>query len=481
MMLLKKSNLRKKATLLKFYFLSLISCMPFAFIFPLLSWPSDPALAQSATDFEFVQKYLLEAVSNLSAQDATYARREELAASLNTAQKGNLPTVGLNADAALSKSFQYNDTARLNATDKAVTSYTAGITAKQNLYSGGATGLRIDAAQFRLNSQNLSVAGRTDVVRLALVKDFVTIVGLQHALLLKKTVLEQADALHNIAQRKQKSGVLGVKEAVEASREAMRASNDFRDTQMALSNQVSNFNSKYLLSQNKLQEKDLSSLEKGMMPLFSKGEAWLELATFSKEVASKTAGLKQSLLEEQALDADLSVARTQQYNPSLDLSLGIQGSVNDLSNVPTLVRGQAANRQWQPQARLSFTMSLYNPATAAQSEEVAMRKKSILAERQGTLLGIENKLKSAQLEKAAQQSKLQGLRRVSLMSMDIRQKDGRLFDAGETTIEQVIRDQQELNSENAAIMDLENQLRSLFVDTAHAGTFGYLPDTGAIK
>ena len=433
----------------------------------------------SPDDFDFLQKYLTEAVANLSSQDSTYTRRDELAAALNTARQGNFPTVGMNIEGDLSKSFQFHNAKRLNANAQALTNFSAGMTAKQNLYAGGTTGLRIDAAQFRLDAQTLSVASRTDAVRFALLKDLVSVVSLQRIFALKKSALEQANSLSEIARRKQKSGVLGVKDTVAASREALRAANDFTDAQLTLDTQIANFNTRYLLVGNVLKDTDFAALESALRTVVKKGEALLLLPDVAKMVAEKTVSLKASRIEEQAHEADLAITRMQEYNPSLDFILGVQGNVLDLSNTPAPLRPVATNQQLQPSARLSFSMSLFNPTGHAQIEEVLTRRKSILAERQSTLNTLNNKFVLAALNRTAQQSKLQGLRKITQMSLDIRQKDGRLFDAGELDIEKVIRDQQELNAENATIVDLENQINALFADLAHTGTFGFVPDNGA--
>lgn len=472
--------------------------MPYVPAFLAMVLPSVALAVPTSGDFTFLDPFLKESTRTLAERETRVARRAETEASLATAQARFLPTATLGADTDVSKSFQYNEQGRrLNPDADPTQTWSARAALGQNLFAGGADRLRVAAARTRLDIADLDVAQWSQGIRSSLLADVTALANAQRLLSIKEAAINQAKELERIAARKRQGGFLGLKSLTETQRETVRATRDFQSALETLEKNLRDVNTKYALSESLLTRQILQSFEPMLASLSNNGAALLArpgaehearrndpsggFRGIAADIGERSSPLKINALEEKANDQQTRLQGILTYAPALDLSLGVQGARSDLRNLSGPVRDAAARTSAAPYAQLGFSVSIFNPVGSAQTEEIAARKRSLIAQRNQIFADIERLLSEARTERALQESNLAGLKEIVRLSQEIVSQNTRLFNAGEIDTTDVINAQRELFAQQEAFLDIENRLRSLFVELAHTYAFGYLPRSEGVR
>ena len=479
---------------------------------------ANSAFAQQLNSLSFLDEMVQEAERKVS--QVTLAQQDQRIreAQLNTAQAGYLPTFSADASTGPSKSYKRNESGLINSEENATWNSKAGVAMKQNIYQNGATELSVKQGQFQVESAILVAQQAKLKLRVGMVVDLLRISFLRSRLRESQKLLLQAQDLEKIASRKQKSGLLGVRDLLETRRELFRTRSEVSDASGEVMKAAAAFNRNYKLDTFAIRldargtesramqpqknfekiEKDLqevSSLERkkiagvlGSTEASEKDFQFIELAKMPKPqwkyeilqplFQSNVTG-KIRRREVQTAQFDLEFASQKEYRPSLDFLAGADYSLYDNRNASATVAKALPDSDITMYGRLSFSMQLYGPQSSAQAkEQLEKLQRSTLL-----LSDFERSFEDAvqqELEKymaLLQKAYLQ--RELSRMSEDLRDKNVRLFEAGEFDVLNVISSQQDLSKQAQQYLEIDNQLNVSALNLLVGKELGYYPPVEA--
>ncbi|MCA2960309.1 MAG: TolC family protein [Silvanigrellales bacterium] len=420
-----------------------------------------PHKATASPLLGFLDPLLNEVVTadtTLAVADAL-VREQEAAQAQVSAER--LPTVSLRAQTGPSKSWSWNQDGRVDPSAPHTWGAQAGISARQNLWQGGVTALREEAAVLRTSSASLYTTKRRESLRVSLANDLLGLVTLARSLAQREVLVAQAKSLEKIASRKSASGFLGKKELQETQRETLRAELDLLNGQLEFDVRLARFNRTYGLKANALTKERLESYVPSLESAARAGESKIGSPRFLEEAAAQSLELRQAAASVKASELDATVALRQEWAPSLDLNASLDASRVDNASVPAAVRSQAADAQVSASASLSYSMSLFAPEARAAARTVSARMESTLLRRTQTERALQERADALADNKRLLQRRLEDSRKLLVVSEDLRDKNVRLFEAGEFDVVTVVASQQDVARQKQAELDVRARLDAL--------------------
>lgn len=386
-------------------------------------------------------------------------REQEAAAAQVSAERR--PSVAFSAQTGPTKTWQWNQDGAVEPGASTTWGARAGVNAQQNLWKGGVTSLKEEAATLRSASATLDTTKRRESLRTGLASDLLDLATLSRGLAQRAVLLEQAKALERVAARKSASGFLGKKELQETQRETLRAQLDLEDGRLEFDLRIAKFNRTYGLQTNALTKERLESFVARLETAARAGESKIGRPDLLQEAAAKSFDLRQSATSVQASEKESAAASRQVYAPSLDLGAGLEASRIDNANVPAPLRDAAADAQLSASASLTFRLSLLAPEARAAATAASARLDTTLRRRAQTERALKERVDALEEEKRLLQRRLEDSRKLLALSEDLRDKNVRLFEAGEFDVVTVVASQQDVARQKQSELAVRARLDAL--------------------
>ena len=422
-------------------------------------------------------------VAQAEAQDESLAVaravEKEQDAAVASARAGYLPSLSLNAQTGPSKTWQWNQDGRVGQGQGATWSNQAGVSARQNLWSGGVTALREETATVRREAGRLDTQKRRANVTIDLARDLVDLVTFSRSLALQAKLLEQARALETIAVRKNKSGFLGKKELLETEREALRSELSLGGTRLEFQERLARFNRTYRQTSVPLSVSRLAELAVPLETASKTGGALVGTPALEQAAFEQSLDLRGQEISISAAESEAQIAHRQRHAPSLDLSAGLSGSLVDNRNIPAPGRSLAADSQLTASATLGFTMSLFAPEARAAADAAVARKETSLVRKAQAERLVRDALDSYRSQRLLLERQLADQRRLLAASEDLRDKNTRLFEAGAFDVITVVNSQQDVARQRQSELDVRARLEKLGVEALGAAQLGVIPGSSS--
>jgi outer membrane protein TolC len=400
------------------------------------------------------------------------AGEREQEAAIEQARAGYLPSVTFNAQTGPSKTWQWNEAGRVNQGQDASWTATTGVAARQNLWSGGVTRLRVYAARTRGESSGLETERRRAELRVGMARDLAALIAARRAIVQREELLAQARALEDVAQRKTKSGFLGPKELQETRRETLRASLELDSARLEFEEALSAFNRDYRQRVAPIDASRVDAWAPDVAAAAAAGTTLVGTPGLEVAILERNLELRQQALAVEASDTEALAARRQAWAPSLDVNAGLTGSRIDNGNVPPAARAAAPDSQLNAYATLSFSLALFSPEGSAASQTAAARRDVALARRaqaDRAARVTSDRLRSREVLLTRQ---LENRRKLVAASEDLRDKNRRLFEAGEFDVVTLVQSQQDVALQKQAELEASSRLEALGIEALGAAKWG---------
>lgn len=441
---------------------------------PAAALGSSPSSAASSP-LDFLTPLLTEALAFDATLAVSRAAEREQEAAQAQVSADRLPRVSLQAQTGPTKTWSWNQDGPVDPSSPSSWIAQASLNASQNLWSGGTTALREDAAELRTASAAIDTTKRRQSLRAQMAKNLLELSSLSQSLVQRNILLQQAKELEQIATRKNASGFLGKKELQETQREALRAQLDVQDAALEFDVRMARFNRTYGLKENALTKERLERYSPLLEAAARAGEKQLTSPQFLQDAAARSLDLQQAAVFLKASELDAQVANRQKFSPSLDLSAGLTATRVDNSDVPAALRDQAADARLSASASLSYSMALFAPEASTAAEAAAARLEVTRVRRTQTERALQDKAGALQDENKLLLQRLGDSQKLLAMSKDLRDKNVRLFEAGAFDVVTVVASQQDVARQQQTELDVRARLNALGLDALALSENGLLP------
>ncbi|MFZ9518909.1 MAG: TolC family protein [Silvanigrellaceae bacterium] len=433
-----------------------------------LAWAEDFSEAYVPTELEMWLPSFARIVAHLNEVDPTLSQLQEALNAKVTQEQRLLPT--LSADANLvrgqSSSFEGN---RENASNPRTTDLQLNLTLRQNIYNGGADWKKISLAESRVKLTQLR---RVLLVRNHLRNWLRDTAGIHHQ---KKIVsyhvdaAGQAKALNLLASRKESSGFLGKRDLLDSQRELLRVEQE----SIVAANTLEELKGR--LRMNYGAEFDDSTTPSFFQKIAKQNpQDQFNNNSRTNEGAPQIPSLLNLAImrgEYESTVIDEGIAKSSRFTPRLD-AIAQAGQTHRMEkvseNASGIVGSNGISGSWDSTRRWSIALAgeiSMNPSNAfGQIEESRQKIKTAQLNQEKqvreTRLALETlrlKLKQTRMQKKSAEQLLS-------MTSQMREKNQRLFEAGELPIDRLIATQQDLNRDRIALAVVEHQELLLAMD-----------------
>lgn len=438
---------------------------------------SQPSYAQNSDnpDSELIQllnPWWSEALQASRGIQSSQASAAVKAGELDAANAAFYPTLRASAEGGPSQTKLWNAKGPVTPENKAEWSAQAGLTASLNLYQGGLSLLRVDAAKNGVQVGNLELESTKATLATGMARELVTIWRQWRSLVESESLLGQAKTLQKIAQRKQKSGFLGTKQLLEADREAFRSESERNAAAASLENRIALFNSRYRLESAPLQSPQLAAFEMSMEQLAERNRSRVADNSPAEQLEGRSLDLRRSRLNLASSEIQQTIALRERYGLSLDALAGVANRFIDTVNTPEAARALAPERNLNVYAQLSLSINVFAPQASATAEVASLRRQQALIlqtkQKDDLALFLMNIRQQWPILLESQAFN----RKLVEMSEDLRSKNTRLFEAGEVDTFVVIAGQKELALQKQALSAAQARIYDLAVRQAAAFQLG---------
>lgn len=441
-----------------------------------LAAPSS-GMASSAVHYPFAHALLEEAWSAaLPAEPAALARPSR-DAELQGAWAPFLPSVALNASHDRNWSQSTLDGRVLGSTQSSQGSGLS-IGARQNLFSGFSDVRKLANARRSLAGNDLEQRSARTSLEWRVLDALLVLTAKQATLELKRADVTQARELEGISERKAQSGLLRPKDRLDSRRETVRVAGDALTTEEELALRVRLFNLQFRLGQNAVKVESLPGIARELSAALPAVVPALEENALAEASFKASSGARRLELELQNREAEAAVARVQRFAPSIDLSGSVGLASVDAAAASTLP-GSKADLRRSASLSVGASVSLFNPLAWAQAEAQVARLREQESARG---LRVESHLRRSVELLAQCRSLARRLREageLSRITADIRDKNRRLFEAGQLDTLRMIESQQEWSRTQEQEIALSSEFRRQLLALEFFARTGELGETAA--
>lgn len=406
------------------------------------------------------QKPIEVVLQHFALSDETEGRWRENQEKIATTKQQLLPS--LNASAGINRR-QTNTSG--NTSNTSSNDLQFGLSLRQNLFNGGSDLKRLTLSEKReqLAFMQVVFAKRSHVRNwlkdVALIRHQMKVVR-SHA-----EATQQAKSLNQLAQRKEASGFLGKRDLLDSQRELLRVEQETLKAQDALNESIERHKKIYNFMQpESLGDDDFKrfgSEKLSQMRLKEIAESIDKIKSSSLPIV--IANIEKNIVEEESqlanlgrfnprVDAIFQANATRQYNESDSSPVGNPRSVSQMDNT----------RSWS--IALSGELSLVPSAAFGVVEEnrrrFATAKLSFQKTCDDVALSIESTIRQLQKIKVQKTS----FEKLVSLTEQLRDKNQRLFEAGELSIDRLISSQQDLNRDRLSLASIAIDELNLSID-----------------
>jgi outer membrane protein TolC len=430
------------------------------------AWAEEISEEQFPAELAAWQPSLAAVTAHFNAADASQSQWQEALTATNTQKQKFLPTVSAGANLSRGQSRYFESNNEVGSTPRA-SELQLNLTLRQNIFNGGADLKRISAAEFRTRSARLKrILSLRNHIR-SWLRDIAGIHHQKRVLAFHLDASRQAKALNHLAARKESSGFLGKRDLLDSQRELLRVEQESMIAENSLEELKTRLHRNYGI------EFDDNSKFDSFLRFVNYNP--VDTITIDSKITSNSATLASLLnvaiarTETQTITADSGIGESARLSPRLDAVA--QASQNRRLDGREATSGASSSassgnfdssRQWS--LALVGEITLNPPTTFGVVEEGRQRVQSAKLNEEKSIRdaisGIENtrlKLKQTrQQKKSAEQ--------LVAITGQMREKNQRLFEAGELSIDRLIAAQQDLNRDRISLASIEYEELLLAMD-----------------
>ena len=390
-----------------------------------------------------------------SRTDLSQHRWQQARSATQTQQQKWYPT--LSVQGGLSRDGSDTDVGKSTTASQ----FRYGVTARQNLFSGGTDAKKQEILSSREQISKLEyLSAQRNFVKLWL-KELQQFQYHRELVKFSEEAQQQAHQLNQLAQRKESSGFLGKRELLESEREVIRTQRDLQSNRDKLAEvNMRHSRSFGITDLNIIKKNQIQSLLK-YSDQFLQAEAGV--------VTEKT--LLQSLpwaiarMESHLAQQDLELAQGGRFSPRIDASAQLSENRNwGSQSAQSQTVATDRSRSWS--VSLSGEIVLNPPITFGALAESAAKLEAVKTEQERVRQELETTLALSlqQLKQLTQQR--QSVARLVAATTNLRQQNQRLFEAGEIPLDKLILSQQELDRDKRALVSIESEENALRIELA---------------
>lgn len=439
---------------------------------PLTARPAD-FNSQLPPELSAWQKEITELLGHFGTIDSSEAAAKEAAAAVETSRQKFYPTLSAGSQVGRSRTNADSNNGQ-NLTSGPDNDLQLSLSLRQNIFSGGVDWQKLTIAQKRETAARLraTLAKRTHVRQW--LKDVASILHQQQIVALQTEAATQAKALKVLASRKEASGFLGRRDLLDSERELLRVEQETLQANNTLQELLTRFSSVYRIAFSKTYKTD-------DFKIFLSNSADAHPEKFKpSDDAERLLPLVLSELEVSLAEEDATLASRGRFSPRIDLSAQALSSrqLNDMpaSSGSVNKRGSAtgdSTRSWS----LSVSGELvFNPPTAFGAlEEARARISSARISQQSTRESIVASLNNthARLQQVREQKR--SYERLLTLTRQLHEKNQRLFEAGELSIDRLIASQQTLSRDTITLASIGHDELRLAIDISLSRSWNLAP------
>jgi len=413
------------------------------------------------------QPHIEQILSHFMRTNISAGRLQEAVASSQTQKQKFLPSLTAGMNINRGKTSLFDDGKEISSRTSA-NDLQLNITLRQNVYNGGTDLARLNLAQTREQLAELKlIQAQRSFVR-SWLKD---IAGINHQLRIlgyHTAALERAKALNQLAARKEASGFLGRRDLLDSQRELLRVEQEKQMAQSTLREFFDRHRSFFGLE--KPESVDRRPFE------FLRQTRLASLASdtsAAQEVARVVDSLMPVLMAEidkKITDAELKLSTKSRFTPRLD-ALAQANHTQRLSNsneTNTVLLSQAiqsdASGTWTLAitGEISLNPSVSFGAVEESRQRLASAEMLLTKSRDENKLALENTL----LRLRQVRDRKKSAQELVEITTQLRDKNHRLFEAGELSIDRLIASEQDLNRDKISLAVVEFDELKLTIDAS---------------
>lgn len=417
-------------------------------------------------------------LSHFSSINPSEGAWSESTAGLQTQKQKLLPTLSAGVNLNRSQSRLYDGNTELSSTGPS-NDLQLNLSIRQNLFRGGADLKQLTIAERKERLTFLKhIQAQRQYVR-GWLKDVAGILHQTKILSFHVEAAKQAKALNALAARKEASGLLGRRDLLDSQRELLRVEQENLNAQNTLSELIERHKLSYRFdAPQKLNREDFVIFARSVLA-----------DAKQSSVAQRDPNFYESLipiaiaqLEKQMAQEDLLLAGYNRLSPRID-AVGQMGQNRSLNGMSTSVNrssisNQSANSSQSWSVALTGEISLNPPVAFGAVEEnrqrVATAQRSEQQTRENLGLALETTL--LRLQQVRQQKS--SIQRLVSITEQLQDKNQRLFEAGELSIDRLIASQQDLNRDKISLANIEFEELKLSMELSFCEFWNLAPTAG---
>lgn len=422
------------------------------------------------------QKEITELLGHFGTIDSAEAAAREAAAGVETSRQKFYPTLSAGSQVSRSQTNVDSNNGQ-NLTSGPDNDLQLSLSLRQNIFSGGVDRQKLTIAQKRENAARLRAThAKRNHVRQWL-KDVASILHQQQIVALQTEAATQAKALKVLASRKEASGFLGRRDLLDSERELLRVEQETLQANNTLQELQTRYSSVYRMAFSKDHKTDDFKVFLSAAAVMNSDKAK------HADAAGSLMTVALSELELSLAEEDATLASRGRFSPRIDLSAQTLSSrqMNDVraSTGSVNTRGSAAGdstHSWS----LSLSGELaFNPPTAfGVMEEARARISSARISQQSTRESAIVSLNNTHMRMQQIREQKRGYERLLTLTRQLHEKNQRLFEAGELSIDRLIASQQTLSRDTITLASIGHDELRLAIDISLSRSWNLAPAAG---
>lgn len=407
--------------------------------------------------------------SHFALTDADEGRFNESKAAVRAQEQKFLPSVSGGVNFNRGKTLFYQDGNEKNSPDAAAR-LQLNVSLRQNIYNGGTDSGKLSVSRKKMLLAELRLVHAFRRHIRAWLKDTAAILHQQKLLSYHSAAAERAASLNRLAKRKEASGFLGRRDLLDSERELLRTEQDSISSRQNLDRMMSRH--KALYGTAKVDGAGFKDFE-GLRQIKISSSSAAELQpNVLRLLPVRIAALEKSIAADET-----KYASSGRFSPRLDAAAQAGQDFN-------LTKGQSQSGQTgttsalQTDSSRSWSVTLtgevtLNPAVSFGLVEESMLRastadKSFVKVAEENTLGLSETLLRLQQVRARKKN----FEALVSVSSQLRDKNHRLFEAGELSIDRLIASEQDLTRDKVTFAAIEIEELNLSVDVSLAEQWG---------